>query len=185
MHRTSFAVAAAAAASVVWLWWRRCGAQKSGAGDDADTTWMVELVPGVQVEVSRPERKRLARPKHVVVVGAGIVGATIAAELSRRGCRCTVLEQESCASSRCTRYSWAWVNANSKQPAAYQALNMLGGQVWNAMLPGFVSWCGSLLLNGADDQAQPDYANTVLLTVDEVQCRSCACVCVFKQKIQS
>lgn len=160
-------IAVAAAAGVAWLWWVRL----SAGGDAASTakTWLVELVPGVQVEVGRPDRKRNARPKHVVVVGAGIVGSTIAAELARRGCRVTVLEQDSHAGNRCTRYSWAWINANSKQPAAYQALNMLAMQVWKALLPGFVSWCGSLLLNGADDQAQPDYANTPLLTVDEVQ----------------
>jgi glycine/D-amino acid oxidase-like deaminating enzyme len=69
---------------------------------------------------------------------------------------------------RATRCSWAWINANSKRPHSYQALNHLAMQMWEAMLPGFVSWCGALLLNGSPPQELPDYSFTPLYTADDV-----------------
>jgi len=46
------------------------------------------------------------------------------------------------------------INANSKEPAHYQRLNHLAMQVWRAMLPSLVSWCGALLLNGTQPQVR-------------------------------
>lgn len=62
---------------------------------------------------------------HVVVVGAGIVGLSIAASLAERGNEVTVLEQESPGSGT-TATSYAWVNSNNKQPESYYRLNLAG-----------------------------------------------------------
>ncbi len=58
----------------------------------------------------------------VLVVGAGIVGASIAYGLAQRGARVTVLEAGRPAVGT-SRSSFAWPNANEKLPRAYFALN--------------------------------------------------------------
>lgn len=67
---------------------------------------------------------------HVVVAGAGIIGASIAYHLAKRGARLTLLERERPAAGT-TRNSFAWLNASSKSPRGYYELNlagMLGGR---------------------------------------------------------
>ena len=64
---------------------------------------------------------------HVVVIGAGIVGLTIATNLAERGASVTVLEQDAPGTGT-TSTSYAWVNANNKQPESYYQLNLAGLQ---------------------------------------------------------
>ena len=67
-------------------------------------------------------------PEQVVIVGGGILGASLAYHLSRRGAQITVLEKEAPAAGATSR-SFAWINADfSKQPFDYHTLNKLG--VW-------------------------------------------------------
>jgi glycine/D-amino acid oxidase-like deaminating enzyme len=67
----------------------------------------------------------LARPQRVIVAGAGIIGAAIAYQLTRRGADVTVLEKNRPASGA-TEKSFAWINATfSKQPRHYYELNRL------------------------------------------------------------
>jgi D-hydroxyproline dehydrogenase subunit beta len=54
----------------------------------------------------------------VVVIGAGIVGAAVAAGLTRRGARVTVLE-ERFPGAGTTGASFAWVNANHTESESY------------------------------------------------------------------
>lgn len=61
----------------------------------------------------------------VVVVGAGIIGLSIAASLAERGNAVTVLEQEAPGAGT-TATSYAWVNSNNKQPDSYYRLNLAG-----------------------------------------------------------
>lgn len=61
----------------------------------------------------------------VLVVGAGVIGCSLAYELTRRGASVVVLDAaEACTST--SSASFAWVNASSKAPAEYYTLNMLG-----------------------------------------------------------
>src|SRR5579884_2025654 len=60
-----------------------------------------------------------------IVVGAGIVGASVAYALSRKGVAVTVLEAERPAAGT-SRASFAWPNANEKLPRAYFHLNQAG-----------------------------------------------------------
>jgi glycine/D-amino acid oxidase-like deaminating enzyme len=64
---------------------------------------------------------------NVVVVGAGVIGAAIAADLAREGCTVTVLEsgQPAAGTSGAT---FAWTNAGGKQPRSYFDLNVEGMQ---------------------------------------------------------
>ncbi|MFI7132663.1 NAD(P)/FAD-dependent oxidoreductase [Nonomuraea sp. NPDC050153] len=70
----------------------------------------------------------------VVVIGAGVVGAAVAAGLTRRGAQVTVLEARTPGSGT-TSTSLAWVNANNKTPKEYFDLNHAA--VWaHHQLPG-------------------------------------------------
>jgi glycine/D-amino acid oxidase-like deaminating enzyme len=88
------------------------------------------------------------RPK-VLVVGAGIVGASIAYHLARRGAEVMVCERERPAAGA-TGNSFAWINATfSKQPRPYYELNLAGMAAWRALdleLEGAlgVQWGGSV-----------------------------------------
>lgn len=61
----------------------------------------------------------------VCVIGAGVIGLTIAYELSSRGHAVTVVEREE-PFAGASRRSFAWVNANNKFPASYHRLNAAG-----------------------------------------------------------
>jgi glycine/D-amino acid oxidase-like deaminating enzyme len=81
----------------------------------------------------------------VVVIGAGIVGAAVAAGLTRRGARVSVLE-ERFPGAGTTGTSFAWINANQtdSEPyftlahAAVHAHHALGGGV--PLAAGHVEW---------------------------------------------
>lgn len=68
-----------------------------------------------------------------VVVGAGLVGSSVAYYLARRGVSVTVLEATRPASGTTSR-SYAWANANDKPPRAYHDLNVAGLAEHHALL---------------------------------------------------
>lgn len=61
----------------------------------------------------------------VVVIGAGVVGASIAARLARRGADVTLVDKNSPGTGT-SATSYAWVNANGKEPQSYYELNHAG-----------------------------------------------------------
>ena len=61
----------------------------------------------------------------ILIIGAGIVGASVAYALGQKGVRVTVLEaQRPAAGTTCS--SFAWPNANDKLPREYFSLNAAG-----------------------------------------------------------
>jgi glycine/D-amino acid oxidase-like deaminating enzyme len=92
---------------------------------------------------------RAARVNRVVVAGAGIIGASIAYHLSKRGAQVTVLEKQR-PGSGATEKSFAWINATfSKQPRTYYDLNLLGIAGWRRLCLEIgadlqVQWGGSV-----------------------------------------
>ncbi len=101
-----------------------------------------------------------ARPRsHVIVVGGGIIGASICYQLSRRGAQVTLLEKTGPAAGA-TGKSFAWINANfSKQPHHYHLLNRLGVHAFHnlhqeigAELP--VRWGGTLEWYGDAERSE-------------------------------
>ena len=77
----------------------------------------------------------------VIVIGAGVVGATVAYRLAAAGARVTVLDAET-PGAGASGASFAWTNAFNKPPRAYYELNVasmaeharladeLGGGLW-------------------------------------------------------
>ena len=61
----------------------------------------------------------------VVVIGAGVIGLSVATELARRGVDVTVVEQRAPGVGTSST-SYGWVNANSKEPLDYYQLNLAG-----------------------------------------------------------
>jgi glycine/D-amino acid oxidase-like deaminating enzyme len=85
------------------------------------------------------------------VAGAGIIGASIAYHLAKRGAHVTLLEKEHPAAGT-TKNSFAWLNASEKSPRSYYDLNLAGIAGWRRLeldlglsLPiqwgGGVQWC--------------------------------------------
>ncbi|GAA0340695.1 FAD-binding oxidoreductase [Actinoallomurus spadix] len=68
----------------------------------------------------------------VLVIGAGVIGAAVAAGLTRRGAWVTVLEQRFPGAGT-TGTSFAWVNANAKDPDDYFALNHTAVHAYHAL----------------------------------------------------
>jgi glycine/D-amino acid oxidase-like deaminating enzyme len=61
----------------------------------------------------------------VVVVGAGVMGAAVAAELARGGCSVTVLEAGRPAAGA-SGATFSWTNSGQKEPRSYFDLNVEG-----------------------------------------------------------
>lgn len=97
----------------------------------------------------------------VVVIGAGVVGASCAWHLAVRGCKVTVLEARGVA-AQASGHSFAWLNAgDGLQPMSYHVLRSLAlgeHRRLAAQLPLPVRWNGSLewrdAAHGADTLAE-------------------------------
>lgn len=71
-----------------------------------------------------------------IVIGAGVIGCSLAYELSRRGIAVTVVSASE-AGEETTAASFAWANANDKSPDHYARLNHLGlaqHEIWSRTL---------------------------------------------------
>lgn len=90
----------------------------------------------------------VAANPHVIVVGAGIIGASIAWHLARRGAAVTVLDAGE-PGGVATAASFAWINASWGNPEPYVRLRMAAMEGWrrlDAALPDLaVAWGGGLL----------------------------------------
>ncbi len=77
----------------------------------------------------------------VVVVGAGIVGASIAYHLSQRPVEVTVLDGGQ-PGSGASGHSFAWINGTAKSPAWYHDLNRRSLEMWSRFARGLESDLG-------------------------------------------
>ena len=69
-----------------------------------------------------------------MVVGAGILGASVAARLAAVGLRVTLLDQDQPGRAT-SRWSFAWINSNDKGPRPYHDLNHAGIRAWAELAP--------------------------------------------------
>jgi len=94
-----------------------------------------------------------SKAQHIVVVGAGIIGASIARALARTGMRVTVLAEQT--GGVATAASFAWINASWGNPEPYFHLRHNAMAEWKKLaveLPGLpVRWCGSLCWDVSPD----------------------------------
>jgi glycine/D-amino acid oxidase-like deaminating enzyme len=105
-----------------------------------------------------PTRKLwAAAPDRVIVIGAGIMGSSIAYHMAKRGAQVTLLEKEGPAAGT-TRNSFAWLDAGGKSPRSYYELNLAGIMGWRRLeleigsdLP--VQWGGNVSWGPADQVA--------------------------------
>ncbi|MDG4894218.1 MAG: FAD-binding oxidoreductase [Mesorhizobium sp.] len=85
--------------------------------------------------------------KHVIVIGAGIIGASIAWHLAKAGARVTVVS-DSGAGGVATPNSFAWINASWGNPEIYFRLRIRAMAEWKRLakdvtgLP--LAWCGGI-----------------------------------------
>jgi D-hydroxyproline dehydrogenase subunit beta len=70
-----------------------------------------------------------------VVIGAGVLGASVAARLAGAGMQVTLLEADQPGHGT-SRWSFAWVNSNDKGPRPYHDLNHAGIRAWADLAPG-------------------------------------------------
>ncbi len=72
----------------------------------------------------------LAGRRHVVVIGAGIIGSAIAYQLTRRSVAVTVLDRSE-PGSGAGSHSFAWINATGKKPDYYHDFNRRSMEMWD------------------------------------------------------
>lgn len=77
----------------------------------------------------------------VVVVGAGIVGASIAHHLAQRHVAVTVLERSQ-PGAGASSHSFAWLNSFGKEPFPYHDLNRRSMEAWRRFAQGLQSDIG-------------------------------------------
>ena len=89
----------------------------------------------------------MADQPNILVVGAGIIGASIAWHLVGRDTRVTVIDAGE-PGGVATRNSWAWINASWGNPERYFRLRVHAMEEWRRLereLPAVrVAWTGSL-----------------------------------------
>ncbi|WFR77217.1 FAD-binding oxidoreductase [Janthinobacterium rivuli] len=99
------------------------------------------------------------KPQHIIVIGAGIVGASLAYHLASRGEKVTVVEAGGIASG-VTGTSFAWINTSCAGPDPIAALR--GGAIaaWRRLetqVPGLtVRWHGALSYGTQDGRVSPE-----------------------------
>lgn len=87
-------------------------------------------------------------PKKVIVVGAGIIGASLAYHLAKAGALVTVVDALPKPGGVATPNTWGWINASYFNPEPYAKLRMRSMEMWRALSSVSdlkVNWCGSLL----------------------------------------
>lgn len=99
----------------------------------------------------------------VLVIGAGIIGASIAYHLARHGAAVTVIDRGQPA-GEATEKSFAWINASYRNAEPYFRLRFQAMQEYRRLereLEGAlaVNWCGCLSWDLSDQELE-DYAQT-------------------------
>lgn len=98
----------------------------------------------------------------VTVIGAGAVGATLTAELVRRGASVTLIDASEVGAGTSSA-TFAWINSHNKSPAAYGQLNLLGLEAHERMARRGGRWFHQIgMMQVALSQAEADrYAQSV------------------------
>lgn len=63
--------------------------------------------------------------KNIIIIGAGVIGCSLADNLAQRGASVTVIDSAESGTGT-SAATFAWVNSHDKTPAEYSRLNLLG-----------------------------------------------------------
>ena len=112
--------------------------------------------------------------RKVIVVGAGILGSSLALHLARQGVvsQVTVIDiQSSQKLGVTTPASWAWLNANGKSPPEYAWMNQLGMDGWkkDPLLSDLPTWNGSVVRFAEQQTMVGGYRSEGPLTEERLQ----------------
>ena len=69
------------------------------------------------------------QPRNIAVIGAGIMGASIAWRLARRGVQVALIDKGQ-PGHGASSHSFAWINAGAKEPVVYHNLNRRSLDMW-------------------------------------------------------
>lgn len=112
--------------------------------------------------------------KRVVIIGAGIVGASLAYHMAIKGADVTVIEAEGIASG-VTGASFAWINARHGKPdpiANLRSAAIAEYRRLEAQLPDLnIRWTGALSFNSGADEAPPasgHHSSTKLISQSQI-----------------
>ncbi len=119
-----------------------------------------------------------SKAKEAVIIGAGIIGSSIAYELSKRGVNVTLIDKN-VPGSACSGSSFSWINATyPKKPYSYNLFSQLGINAFHLIqkeLSLDIKWNGSLewsstmedqekLIEGVNElQSYPKYTPTSII----------------------
>ncbi len=99
----------------------------------------------------------MADRPNVIVVGAGIIGASIAYHLAKTGARVTILEAGQ-PGGVATRNSWAWINASWGNPESYFRLRIRSMAEWRRLEREIqdlrMAWVGGLIWDIPPDELE-------------------------------
>ena len=88
-----------------------------------------------------------SKAREAIVIGAGIIGSSIAYELSKRGVKVTLIDKKT-PGSACSGSSFSWINATyPKKPYSYNLFSQLGINAFHLLqkeLSLNIKWNGSL-----------------------------------------
>ena len=108
-----------------------------------------------------------SKTKEAVVIGAGIIGCSIAYELSKRGVKVTLIDKN-VPGSACSGSSFSWINATyPKKPYSYNLFSQLGINAFHLVqreLSLDIKWNGSLEWSSKIEDQQ-----TLIESVNELQ----------------
>ena len=105
------------------------------------------------------------QPQHVVIIGAGLIGAATDYFLTQRGVRVTILEKGAVAGAATGR-SFGWINANFAETPEYFALRVAGIEAYHD-LPASISKAADLQFAGSlwwEDEGEALEAHSAYLT---------------------
>lgn len=132
----------------------RVSHQKKGLARRAFNTWLMSATALAALGSTRASAGTVSgdvvddskRP-HIAVIGAGIIGSSIAYHLVKQGAQVTLIDRSTVGGAT-SHGTFAWINATwAKQPRHYHSFNQLGIEAWRRLqeelgLP--IAWGGSL-----------------------------------------
>ena len=106
--------------------------------------------------------------RHIVVIGAGIVGASIAWRVAARGVRVTLIDRDQ-PGFGASSHSFAWINAGAKQPVGYHNLNRRSLEMWPRFADALgedvgLRWGGKVAW-----EVEPEAAKALVARVEQLQ----------------